>query len=282
MRNPVQKVLPAALALACLGCFGAWADGDVPAAVELRVDFVTPEAHQGVAVDEDYAYAINNTAITKHDKHTGEKLLRWDASEEIPLIHLNSGMVKDGKLYCAHSNYPKQPMVSSMEIWDTATLTHIGSHSFGITDGSLTWMDWHDGHWWGCFAQYDGRRGLPDRDHRWTRLVKYDEAWRPLEAWAFPDTVLEYFAPFSSSGGAWGPDGLLYVSGHDRYELYGLEVPRGGGVLVHRNTLPSIQAGQAIAFDRSGTGLLYGIVRRDKRIVACRWQYLAPPAPQAE
>jgi len=265
----------------CIGYSGAWANGEEPATIPLVVDFVTPEAHQGVAVDERHAYAINNTAITKHDKWTGELLLRWDASPEIPLLHLNSGMVKEDKLYCAHSNFPDQPMISSVEIWDTETLTHLASHSFGITDGSLTWMDWHDGHWWGCFAQYEGRRALPNRDHRWTRLVQFDEHWQELQAWAFPETVLERFAPSSSSGGAWGPDGLLYVSGHDRYELYGLQIPRGGGVLTHLHTIPTINAGQAIAFDRSGDNLFFGIIRREKRVVACHWESMAPES-QAE
>jgi len=247
----------------------------IPAAAEsipLQVDFTASDARQGVAVDAAHVYAIDNRVVAKHDKTTGALVSRWEATPEIPLVHLNSGVVRDGKLYCAHSNYPKQPMVSSVEIWDTETLTHVASHSFGITDGSLTWMDWYEGAWWGCFAHYDAPRGLPNRDHRWTRLVRFDEAWRPLDSWAFPDAALERFAPSSASGGAWGPDGLLYVTGHDLYELYALRLPRGGGVLEFVRTLPTINAGQAIAFDRSGSGLFYGIIRSDKRVVACRWE----------
>ena len=245
--------------------------------IPLQVDFTAPDARQGVAVDAAHVYTIDNRVVAKHDKTTGALAARWEATPEIPLVHLNSGVVRDGKLYCAHSNYPKQPMVSSVEIWDAETLTHIASHSFGITDGSLTWMDWHEGAWWGCFAHYDAPRGLPNRDHRWTRLVRFDEAWRPLESWAFPAVVLERFAPSSASGGAWGPDGLLYVTGHDLHELYTLRLPRGGGVLEHVRTLPTINAGQAIAFDRSGSGLFFGIIRSEKRVVACRWEDLAGP-----
>jgi hypothetical protein len=61
----------------------------------------------------------------------------------------------DGKLYAAHSNYPDWPMTSSMEIFDAETLQPVGSHSFGILYGSLTWVDWKDGHWWMTFANYD-------------------------------------------------------------------------------------------------------------------------------
>jgi len=250
----------------------------IPAAADsipLQVDFTAPDARQGVAVDAAHVYVIDNRTVAKHDKTSGALVARWEATPEIPLVHLNSGVVRGGKLYCAHSNYPMQPMVSSVEIWDTETLTHEASHSFGITDGSLTWMDWHQGSWWGCFAQYDAPRGLPDRDHRWTRLVRFDESWRALQSWAFPAAVLEHFAPSSSSGGAWGPDGLLYVTGHDLFELYALRLPRGGGVLEHVRTLPTINAGQAFAFDRSGSGLFYGIIRSEKRVVACRSDDLA-------
>ena len=50
-------------------------------------------------------------------------------------------MLMDGKIYAAHSNYPDWPMTSSLEIWDAETMKHIGTHSFGIQWGSLTWVD---------------------------------------------------------------------------------------------------------------------------------------------
>ena len=45
-------------------------------------------------------------------------------------------------------------MTSSVEIWDAATMQHVGSHSFGIMWGSNTWIDRHDGAWWVTFANY--------------------------------------------------------------------------------------------------------------------------------
>ncbi len=237
-------------------------------AAEPLLTFVAPDADQGVAADDAFLYIIDNTVVAKHDKFTGELIKRWESDETTPLIHMNSGMVKDGKLYCAHSNYSRLPMTSSIEIWDTETLDHIGSHSFGITDGSLTWMDWHEGNWWGCFAHYDEKGGYPDKDHTWTRVVKYDEEWIALESWTFPETVLNRFKPHSCSGGAWGPDGILYVTGHDRPELYAMRLPRSGSILELVGTLPFPNEGQAIAFDRTGTGLLYGLVRSKNTVIA--------------
>jgi hypothetical protein len=79
--------------------------------------------------------------------------------------------------------------------------------------------------------------------------------------------------PWSSSttsGGGWGPDGKLYLSGHDRPELYVLQLPTGGGVLDHLDTLGMEAEGQAIDWDESQPGVLYGITRRSQEILAMR------------
>lgn len=238
-----------------------------PAGQPLR-EIEAPEGRQGVAVDEWHVYAIGNKVVAKYDKFTGKRLQVWRASEEEPLIHLNSGMVHEGKLICAHSNYSGIPMTSSVEVWDTETLEHVDSHSFGILYGSLTWFDRYDGYWWACFAHYDDNGGYDHKDHTYTTLVKFDDDWRRIESWIFPETVLERFKPDSASGGSWGPDGLLYVSGHDRPELYAMAVPKAGSILRHVRTIPFVNEGQAIAFDRTGTGLLYGIIRGKGLIVA--------------
>jgi hypothetical protein len=61
--------------------------------------------------------------------------------------------------------------------------------------------------------------------------------------------VLDRFAPRSASGGVWGQDGLLYVSGHDRPEVYVLRLPKSRDVLEHVATIASPIEGQAIALD---------------------------------
>ncbi len=231
-------------------------------------EFSAAEARQGVAVDATHVYAIDNHTLGKYDKFSGARVAGWEADEAHPLIHLNSGVVRDGKLFVAHSNYGSLPMTSSVEIWDVETMAHVGSHSFGVLYGSLTWLDWHDGFWWACFAHYEGKGGEPGKGPEHTVVVKMDEAWRALESWVLPSEIIALLTPHSASGGAWGPDGRLYVSGHDRAELYVLEIPKAGSVLRHVETIPSRNEGQAIAFDRSGTGLLYGIVRKTRMIVA--------------
>src|SRR5688572_10645260 len=111
-------------------------------------EFAAPEATQAVAVDDRYFYAIANAQIAKYQRSDGKRITHWKAGPEMQLAHLNSGIVIEGILYCCNSNYPHFPEVSSVESFSPATLEHIGSHSFGIYEGSLTWVDRHDDSWW--------------------------------------------------------------------------------------------------------------------------------------
>jgi hypothetical protein len=216
----------------------------------------TFDAHQAVAVDQKYFYVVNNRRITKHDKATGEPLLQFVGSDDGPIIHMDSGVVVNGKLYAAHSNYDESPMQSSIEVFDTRTMRHIGTCSFGIDRGSLTWIDRHDGAWWAGFANYDV---VPDgqtepyggTDN--TQIAKLDDNFQIIEAWTIPKAILDQFTPMSNSGGSWGPDGRLWITGHDLGEAYVMNVPAAGSQLqwVATVNLPNVE-GQGIAWDRSG------------------------------
>ncbi len=225
------------------------------------------EAHQGVAVDEAAIYVIDTRRIAKLDKRSGERLAAWDGSQDPAIIHFNDGVVVNGALYVSHSNYPGIPMTSSLELFDLETLEHIGTHSFGVRHGSLTWVDFHKGHWWACFAHYSKRGGYHDMDNRWTRIVRFDEQWRELGNWVLPASVLERFGRYSSSGGGWGPDDLLYIAEHDRKELYAMRLPKAGSTLELAAIVAYPCPGQAFAFDATGAQRLYGIDRSAKEVV---------------
>lgn len=230
--------------------------------------FQLSQVQQGVAVDQTHFYVINNHSLTKHTKSDGNQVAAWSDTTGL-LKHMNSGVVIEQKLYCTHSNYPDVPMASSIEIFDTRTLGHIGSHSFGLFPGSVTGADFYQGYWWVAFANYSNKAMAEGRDNRWTTLVKFTETWQQLEAWAFPANVLQAFAPYSTSGGTWGPDGLLYCTGHDKPELYVLKLPERGHTLHYVKTIPTISEGQAFAIDRSirNKQVLYGITRNDNYVI---------------
>jgi len=229
--------------------------------------YPAPEARQGVAVDARHFYAVDDSRIAKYDKASGRKVAEW-AGDPGKFPHLNSCEIVAAELVCASSNYPQLPMSSSVEIFDPARMIHLRSIPLGPQPGSLTWVDRRDGAWWAVFANYDGRGGEPGRDHRHTLLVRFDDGWRRTQAWSFPPTVLDRFAPRSSSGGGWGDDGLLYVTGHDAAELYVLRL--AGAVLEHVATVPIQAEGQAVAWDVSQPRVLFGVSRARREVVAMR------------
>lgn len=226
-------------------------------------EYPAPEARQGVAVDADHVYAIVNTVIGKYDKTTGERVGRWAAPREGLIRHINSCFAEAGKLWCANSNFPLIPMASSVEIFDTATMTHSASHSLGILDeGSLTFFERFGDGWIAGYAHYNEDGGLPYKDATYAGVVFYDAQWRRTGGYALPASVLDRMAPHAASGGVLGPDGLLYVFGHDRPELYVLARPVMGPTLIHVATIAMDAAGQAIAWDRTAPGrMMYAINR---------------------
>lgn len=231
---------------------------------ELR-RFRAKEANQGVAVDAEFFYAIDNHAIGKYRKATGERVGSWDGGKNGPLKHLNAGVVLDGKLYCAHSNFPELPEKSSVEIWDTTTMQHVGRHEFEKPPGSLTWAVKRRDEWFACFAHYQ-KTSDPAR----TVVIKFGAQWRQLTSWKFPAALIQRFASNSSSGGAFGPGGHLFVTGHDAREIYLLDMPARGGELLWHATIPISAAGQSFAWDQSEAGILYSINRKSKEVIVSR------------
>jgi hypothetical protein len=231
------------------------------------------DADQGIAVDRDHFYAIDNSEITRYDRDSGRPELQFVGAEDGPIKHLDSGMVRNGKLYAAHSNYPEWPMESSIEVFDTRTMKHVDTYSFGIAHGSLTWLDRHHGSWWAAFANYDKVQDGMDQPYGGTyntKVFQLDDDFQPVQSWTIPHGILDRFEEMSNSGGSWGPDGNLYLTGHDLPETYVMALPESGTELTWVDTvaLDGIE-GQGIAWDRSDRRhpTLFGISRDNDRVV---------------
>lgn len=230
--------------------------------------FAAEEAIQGVAVDKDAFYAVNNYAIGKYDKRTGKKLAEWKGSKGGPIIHLDSGLIHNGKLYCAHSNFPGIPMISSIEVWDAKTLKHIESHALGFLPGSATWIDWHDNSWWIAFANYTtGDGAVPGRGNEFSYLARYDKEWRQIAAYTYPKEMVAMWDGMSNSGGFFLPDGTLLLSPHHLPELYIAKLPEYGPVLQMIRTVPVETEGQGVALDPDGK-TIWAIQRRTREVLA--------------
>lgn len=231
-----------------------------------------PEARQGVAADADHLYAIDNTTLAQYRKSTGARVSLWTCPPGEPLLHLNAATVVDGVLYGAHSNYPAVPHRSSIHAWSTAPLQHSSRKDLGETDGSLTWLARHGSQWVACFAHYGNRGGAPNRGPEHTRIVALDANWNELRTWSVSPQLMRQVGRrgYSLSGGAFGPGGFLYVTGHDEKELYVLQFSSATDTLPWIATVAIPAEGQAFAFDPVQPDLLHLILRRTREIITGR------------
>lgn len=232
----------------------------VPTDVEQWVEdgrLSAPEATQAAAADDRYVYAIANEVVARYDRATGDRvgLSTGDAS------HLNAGVVENGKMYCAHSNYPTKPERSEIKVLDLETMKLETFKDFGASDGSLTWAVPLKEAWWCNFAFYGA-------DNKKTYLAKLDDDWHELGRWTYPPEVIRAFGENSASGGIWRGEQLL-VTGHDERELFVLELPESGSVLRLVTIVPAPFTGQGFAADPV-TGGLIGIDRPKRQIVFAR------------
>jgi hypothetical protein len=252
----------ARLTLAALAWAAATAQGQPLTARTMRV-YTAPDADQGVAVDAKHFYPVDNSVIAKYDIATGMLVHRWEGPASGLIRHLNSCLADGGRLWCANSNYPQVPMGSSIEVFDAATLNHVMSRSLGLLDeGSITWFDRYQGGFIAGFAHYDGNGGVGFKNHRYSSVVTYDAEWRRTGGWLFPPAVVERLSPDAASGGAIGPDGWLYLLGHDRPEMYVVGKPAMGPVLIHLATIALEAEGQAFSFAQDGTRTVFTIDRK--------------------
>jgi hypothetical protein len=244
-------------AVLLLGGVAIAADAVVASDWTLTESLAAPEANQAAAADEQWVYAIANAQVAKYDRATGKRVAVSTGEAK----HLNSGFIWQGRLYCAHSNYPQLPEQSEIKVLDPQSMRLSTFKDFGNFGGSLTWVIRHEDHWWCNFARYGSENGQ-------TFLVKFDAGWNETGRWTYPSNVIGELGRYSLSGGIW-KDGHWLVTGHDDPVLFRLRVPDQGSVLevVDRQRVPF--TGQGIANDPK-TGGLVGIHRAKRQVVFAR------------
>jgi hypothetical protein len=85
----------------------------------------------------------------------------------------------------------------------------------------------------------------------------------------------------SNSGGSWGPDGRLWLTGHDLDEAYVMEPPKAGAELrwIATVKLPGVE-GQGISWDlTSRRPTLWAIKRSTKQVLQFDVPYRAIAEP---
>lgn len=214
-------------------------------------------ATQAAAADEKFIYAVSSTNVVQYDRATGKELARSTGKAE----HLNSAFLWNGKLYCAHSNYPRTPHQSDLRVLDPTTLELKIFHTFQEPPGSLTWAIRRGEDWWCHFAHYGKENGK-------SVLVRYDDRWRETGRWTYPEALVADWGSYSLSGGIWHGDHLL-ATGHDKKVIYKLRLPKDGKVIEVVEILASPFPGQGIANDVK-TGGLIGIDRGKQQVLFAR------------
>jgi hypothetical protein len=225
------------------------------AASELKSEY----AIQGAAADEKHVYAVSSTHVARYDRKTGKRL---GVATTPDTKHLNSGFVWKGKVYCAHSNYPKAPEESDIRVFDPANDTLTVFHSFKDPPGSLVWniRDKEDAAWWCCFAKYGKEKNAG------TLVLKMDNDFKELARWTFPKNVTDDWDGMSASGGIWDGETML-VSHHHFKVLYRLRLPKQGTELEFVEAVRCPFPGQGIAVDPLVKSGLVGIDRDKKAIL---------------
>jgi hypothetical protein len=176
-------------------------------------------------------------------------------------MHLNSGFVWKGRVLCAHSNYPLQPEKSEVKVFDPITLELATLINFADYGGSLTWIVRRRGHWLCNFARYDEHNSE-------TFLVKFDDDFKELRRWTYPQSVIGKLGKYSLSGGIWYR-GELLVTGHDDPVAFRVRIPRQGSELLHVGSYAIPFTGQGFAVDPVGGGLV-GISRARHQVIFAR------------
>ena len=222
-------------------------------------------AKQAVTASKRFVFVINNNTIEKRNKVTWEKV----AEKNFPkLHHLNSSVIINNKIYCAHSNYPEIPMHSSIEIFDTKTLSHIESHSFGIENGSCTWIDKVGKYYYVFFAHYaNANKMQKNRDVSWSQLVKYDENWSRVAGWVLPRELLERVSPYSISGGIFLNKHQILATHHHHKEFYLLSIPKMNSELILEKIIPTTIRGQGISYDNKNHNIIWGINKKTQEVI---------------
>ena len=216
--------------------------------------FHAPQANQAAAADKEFFYAIGSRGITKYVRNTGEVVAKSSGKAK----HLNSGYFHQGKLLCAHSNFPTLPEQSEVLSLDPKTMRLTVYRDLGNPGGSLTWVVQKKGNWWCNFAKY-GKKNAE------TFVIKYDNHWKEIARYTYPQKLINQLGKYSISGGIWVGE-ELWVTGHDDPFLFRLNLPKKGSELFYLGKIKVPFTGQGIAADPE-TGGLVGINRANKEII---------------
>src|SRR5687768_6775238 len=96
-------------------CFAQDAAGSDFKEIVKTSSLAAPEANQAAAADHRFVFGVGSAVVAKYDRLTGKRVALSSGGAK----HLNSGFLWDGKLLCAHSNFPNKPERSEIMVLDS-------------------------------------------------------------------------------------------------------------------------------------------------------------------
>lgn len=207
-------------------------------------------AVQGVIIDNNFFYPINKQTISKYNIKTGKNELSKSFSNHPRINTLHSGISVSDKLFVCNQKINGR---NTIEVFNKNLEQEYFINVSGDT-GKLVWIDYYKKYWWGCFAHSDkniqntivvefytsaeaiGADSLITRETREfdkeskdplnsskTRELDVEKPpphWHIRNRWYLPYKAKKSLFPYSCSGGSFGRDGLLYLTGQFQNKLY--------------------------------------------------------------
>jgi len=202
------------------------------------------DAIHGVAIGKDHFYAINTNSISKHDLHHGNLIKQIKLSDHPRIHHLNDAIMVGKNLFVTNRTENKK---NTIEVFNDDLVYQYHINVLG-NSGVLTWIDYFQKTWWGCFAhiedkiqytvvvefytsggiigdanslisqetnKFEKKDGNIDKERN-SDLIQdtVNVQWGIRNRWYFPSELYEKMNPFSCTGGSFDSKGRLYVTGN--------------------------------------------------------------------
>ena len=231
------------------------------------------DAVQGIAIDKNNFFPINVKSISKHDINTGKKIKQLNLSSHPRINKLHDGVSVGNKLFICNQKENKK---NTIEVFNK-NLEHQYHINVSGDKGVLTWIDYFQDKWWGCFSHFKqdtqytivvefytstsaiGADSLMTRDTKRTLDVEKPEPnWHIRNRWFLPFKVHQSFSPNSCSGGSFDSKGNLYLTSHYKKQLYVMGF-HPTSPMMNLNHVKTVGInGQGISWDRK-RNILIGI-----------------------
>lgn len=232
------------------------------------------DAVQGIALDDSYFYPININSISKYDILSGNKIKQINLSSHSRIYKLHDGTSVGNKLFICNQTKNNK---NTIEVFNKNLEFEYYINVTG-DNGVLTWIEYFQEKWWGCFSHYNldtkytvivefytsisaiGADSLITRDKNTQELdVDAPEpGWHIRNRWFLPAKVYNNITPNSITGGSFDSKGNLYLTTSLKKQIFIMGF-HPSSPMLNLNYIKNVEfKGQGISWNRKNN-ILVGI-----------------------